>query len=73
MREQALTEWLNSQETQALIHYLRRRRAPIVNQFLAGMQITQMSQGRAQALYELETLFARPAEEIHAVLKEDFK
>lgn len=61
MQEVALTEWLNSRGTQLLLVALRQRRAPTMAAFLAGQPVDLVTQGRAAALHELETLLtSRP-------------
>lgn len=64
MTELALTEWLNSRETQALRVYLRRRQALALERFLGGLPVDPVMQGRAAALHELETLLGRTPEDI---------
>ena len=69
MQEQALTEWLVSPETQALVRYLRRRKMPAVDSFLAGQAVEPVTQGRAAAFYEVERLLSKPADEVRKVLE----
>ena len=69
MREQVLTEWLASPETQALARYLRRRKGPAVGMFLAGSEVEPVAQGRAAAFHELETLLTKPADEVREILE----
>ena len=68
MREAAWTEWVNSPETQALIRFLRRRKAPVLDNFLAGNPVLPISQGRAAAFSELEVILTKPVNEIHDIL-----
>lgn len=68
MREIALTEWLVSPETQALVSYLRRRKAGVLGTFLAGTPVDPVAQGRAAAYNELETLLTSPPEEVGKIL-----
>jgi len=69
MQEAALTEWINSPETQHLVALLRRRRASAVQTFLAGQPVDPVTQGRAAELHELEKLLASPVEKIREVFE----
>lgn len=62
MRELALTEWLSSQETKALLSYLRRRTKTVTAAFLAGAPVDQVSQGRAAAFNEICALLELPSQ-----------
>jgi len=73
MQEQVLTEWLVSPETQALVHYLRRRRAPAVDSFLAGAAIPEVLQGRAAAFHEIERLLTKSADEVRKIFERNEK
>lgn len=52
----SLTEWLNSPETQALISYLRHRKALALQAYLGGNPVDAKDQGRAMMFHELERL-----------------
>lgn len=69
MREADWTEWLNNPATKALQVFLRQRRAPTVQSFLAGAPVQPVDQGRAAASYELETLLTSPANEVKQILE----
>ena len=69
MRIPALTEWINSPETRALVAYLRNRQAPTVHRFRLGQPVDPLAQGRAAALYEIERLLSMPSDEARQVIE----
>jgi hypothetical protein len=64
MRETDLALWLQSPETKLLVAYLRQRRAAPLKNFLAGTLVDPVTQGRAAAWHELETLLTSSAEDV---------
>jgi hypothetical protein len=69
MSQLVLTEWLNSRETAALVAFLRRRRGAAVQTFLAGQPVDLVTQGRAAALHEIETLLSGRPEHVKQVFE----
>lgn len=67
MQEVALTEWLTSPETRALVLYLRQRQAAAVEKFLAAQPVEPLSQGKAAGLHEIEKLLLSPSDIIRDV------
>lgn len=73
MQEQALTDWLNSPGTRVLVHCLRLRKAAALQMFLAGEPVTQVDQGRAAALHEIEELLTAPVDQLKYVFEAALK
>lgn len=73
MQEAVLTDWINSQGTQLLLVYLRRRKAETLKTFLQGQPVDPVHQGRAAALHELETLLLLPADDVKKVFEAALK
>jgi hypothetical protein len=73
MQTASLTEWLNSQETKALITYLKFRQAAVVTDFLRGQGVNQTIQGKAAGFNEVERLLREPPEKIIAALENAVK
>jgi hypothetical protein len=69
MQEQILTEWLNHPGTMALVRYLRRRKAPVVDSFLAGEAIPPHRQGKASGFHEIEVLLSKRADEVRTIFE----
>jgi len=64
-----LLEWLNSRETQLLQAALRNRKMETLRLFLAGQPVDPVTQGRAAAYNDIETLLGQPADEVKMVLE----
>lgn len=66
MQTASLAEWLNSLETRALVTYLKFRQAAPVTDFLRGVEVNPLTQGKAVGLNEIERLLHEPPEKIIA-------
>ena len=64
-----LETWLNSPETKLLVAYLHRRRAEPLNNFLAGTEVSPVTQGKAAAWHELEKLLTSPPEHAQQIFE----
>ena len=64
MQTASLTEWLNSPETKALVTYLKFRQAAPTAEFLQGLPVNPIAQGKTAGLNEIERLLTEPAEKI---------
>ena len=65
----ALTEWLNSPETRALVTYLKFRQAAQVAAFLKGQPVELITQGQAAGYNEIERLLKQSPEEINRIFE----
>lgn len=69
MQVTALTEWLASPETRALVKLLERRRAAVVGPFLAGTEVSLIAQGRAMAFNEIANLLNLSDHKVRDILE----
>lgn len=73
MQVAALTEWLNSPETRALVALLRVQRGAVMQTFLQGQPVDPVRQGRAAALHDLMAALAMPADEVKRIFETALK
>lgn len=73
MQEVALTEWLNSPGTKALLAYLHRRQVATLQLFLVGETVHPVRQGRVAALHELERLLTSPVDNVRKIFNDVLK
>ena len=64
MQTASLAEWLNSQETKALVVYLKFRQAGPLADFLQGREVDPKVQGAAAGFNNVERLLQQPPEKI---------
>lgn len=65
--------WRDNPETKALLAYLRRRQAGVVQTFLAGNPVDPKTQGQAAAFHELEKLLTAPVDKLKEALETALK
>ena len=73
MQALRLTEWLNSPETRLLLVLVRQRKAKLVQGFLTGNPVDQLTQGRAAAFHDLEVLLSSSTDHVKATFETALK
>ena len=73
MSEMALTEWLRSNQTRAVLAYLQGRQAVTLRAFLAGHPVDPVKQGQAAAFHEIEQLLSAPVDTVREELEKAVK